>query len=582
MSIIQSFGAPLPTHMPDYLTIPQFILDKSPIEFLNRTSEDTARFYAAGTTCMMIEEETGQHITLPQMKERANALARGLKSRYGLRENDIASIFSPNHIDYAICVWATHRLGGIISPMSSTLTTSELEYQLKLIHCNMMFVHSSCLTVALEAITKIGGVGLTVVVIDSPINSKLMTVDNLVDIGLKMPPYKDLSLVPGEARKKIAFLCFSSGTTGLPKAVMISHFNVICNIIQAATFNHLYDSSIKWEEQRFRAGDVSSLVLPLYHIYGLVMNLHYVLFAGMNLVISGKFDFTKMLKSIKDYRISHLWIVPPQAVLFCKHAAVKSADLSSIRCCLVGAAPVTADLSRQLLAVLPGIHFGQGYGMTESSPTITMFPLSQKVGTLGSAGHFVSGTMAKIVTADGKLAAYGEAGELFVKGGQVSLGYYNNLQETQDTFIDGWLKTGDVAIVHSNGDVFVIDRIKELIKVKGLQVAPAELEGHLLVHPDIADAAVIGVPDEYTGQLPRAYVVLQPEQASAIKHDPRCAEEIRTRIFEHVSTALAKHKWLKGGIVFVDAIPKSSSGKILHRLLNDELVITVGKIETKL
>ncbi|KAK7471140.1 hypothetical protein VKT23_002552 [Stygiomarasmius scandens] len=180
--------------------------------------------------------------------------------------------------------------------------------------------------------------------------------------------------------------------------------------------------------------------------------------------------------------------------------------------------------------------------------------------------------MAKIVASDGTLATYGQAGELFVKGGQISLGYYQNTKATQETFIDGWLKTGDIAIIHSNGDIFIVDRIKELIKVKGLQVAPAELEGHLLEHPYITDAAVIGIPDEYAGELPRAYVVLHPEQASAVKMDHKIENEIQHHIFKHVSDTKAKYKWLHGGIIFVDAIPKSASGKILRRVLRDVAV----------
>ncbi|KAK7434667.1 hypothetical protein VKT23_020075 [Stygiomarasmius scandens] len=228
-----------------------------------------------------------------------------------------------------------------------------------------------------------------------------------------------------------------------------------------------------------------------------------------------------------------------------------------------------------LLKIFPNVHLGQGYGMTESCGTISMFPLSQKIGTLGSGGQLLPGTSAKVVKEDGSLAKIGEIGELWVKGDQIALGYYGDENATRETFVDGWLRTGDQVLFKSNGDIFILERIKELLKVKGLQVAPAELEGHLLVHPQVSDAAVIGIPDEYHGELPLAFVVLQPETALAMKGDKSgtCAEQMRKSIFKasHVSNVKSKHKWLTGGILFTDVIPRNPSGKILRRVLRERV-----------
>ncbi|KIK62621.1 hypothetical protein GYMLUDRAFT_42071 [Collybiopsis luxurians FD-317 M1] len=581
MSIFHSLGPSLP-QIPDNLTLPQFLLDKHPLDFLDRTRKDIDAFNLQlrddlGLDCgSLIEEDTGRQLRFSEMKERSDALARALKAKFGSlllgpdqsQRSFTVSIFSPNHLYYTTCIWATHRLGGIVSPMSSTSTVSELGYQLKLIKSSLMFVHEDCLSVALEAISNAGLTGIPIIVIESSRND-LYTVDQLVDLGNLLPPYPELHLSPGEAKEKIAFLSFSSGTTGMPKAVMLSHYNIICNIIQMAAFHRVFDSSIERDEQRFRPGDVGSCAVPIYHIYGLTLNLHFPLFARMNVVISRKFDFEVWLKSIEEYRISHIWIVPPQAILFCKHPAVKSAKLSSLRYCMIAGAPASAELCRQFQEVFPGIEFGQGFGMTETSPVATLFPLSERVGKIGSVGQLVSGTLAKIVRPDGKLATYGEAGELLLKGGQIALGYYGNKEATRETFVDGWLKTGDVAIIHPDGSLNIVDRLKEFLKVKGFQVAPPELEGHLLSHPYIADAAVIGIPDEYAGQLPRAYIVLHPDKASAVREDADMEKKIRSLVFNYVSEAKARYKWLDGGICFVNAIPKSPTGKILRRVLRE-------------
>ncbi|KAI3604957.1 phenylacetyl-ligase [Moniliophthora roreri] len=423
--------------------------------------------------------------------------------------------------------------------------------------------------------------------------------DELVVLGSQCAAVVEKPMKAGEAKSRIAFLAPSSGTTGVQKVFS-----------PEPRFGHLTHASVT----------LGSRYLPLQRYksllsIALVKNMHHdqsdvsdpaTSVADMTLVLAPAFHFERFLGSIEKYKITHLTLVPPQAVLFCKHPSVKKFSLSSVRYCIVAAAPLSATLTEGLLKIFPNVHLGQGYGMTETCGTVSMFPLSQKVGTLGSGGQLLPGVVAKVVKQDGSLAGVGEVGELYVQGGQVALGYYGNERATKETFVDGWLRTGDQVLFNEKGDIFIVERIKELIKVssslrsfyesnlehdfvfshlslhpaslpflvlfgfgqvKGLQVPPAELEGHLLMHTSIADAAVIGVPDEYAGELPLAFIVLQPEIAAAVGKDPEVAEEVRTSIFKHVAAAKSRHKWLMGGIVFIDSIPRNASGKILRRLL---------------
>ncbi|KAF8891414.1 phenylacetyl-CoA ligase [Infundibulicybe gibba] len=576
MSVISSIASPLVDPV-DNLTIPQFLLDDT-------FQHPTLLARKAGVPCL-IEEITGQKIYFDELKSRTHYIAKAIKARWDIGRGDIVAAFSPNHIDYPTSIWAVLQLGGVIAATSPSLTADELVYQLQIAKPVLLVVHLDVLPTALKAAGTLGFPQSKIIVIDghkSPNPLPYTSIEDLVREGRSAPDFTEMTFKQGEAKTTTAFLCFSSGTTGKPKAVCISHYNLICNVIQVATFNRIHEEYAPWDDRRFRPGDVCSGVLPLYHIYGLVVNLHFILYAGMTLVVTQKFNFEQMLDSISRYRITHLMIVPPQAVLFCKHPAVAKSDLSSVRYCLVAGAPVTAELSKQLLERFPDIHLGQAYGMTETCATVSMFPITQKVGTLGSGGQLVSGTTVKVVKTDGSLAKVGESGELYVQGGQVALGYYQNEAATNETFPDGWIRTGDEVAFLPNGDLFVVDRIKEIMKVKGFQVAPAELEGHLLDHPDIADAGVVGIADEYSGEVPLAFVVLQSKAAELAKTDARHAEDIKKSIFKHVSDAKSQYKWLAGGIVFLDILPKSPSGKILRRVLREQAKGITSKPRAKL
>jgi len=289
----------------------------------------------------------------------------------------------------------------------------------------------------------------------------------------------------------------------------------------------------------------------------------------LSLVVIERFSFVEFLKTIVRHRITHLLIVPPQMVLICKHPAVKNFDLSHIKFCLCGAAPVSAELTQQFMQTLPNCSMGQGYGLTETCTSVALIPPSQRIGTIGSAGQLLPGIETRVVKANGQLALPGEPGELVVKGPSMAIGYLNNDKATKETFIDGWIHTGDEVVIKENRELFIVDRLKEIIKVRGFQVAPAELEGHLLNHPDVADVCVVGIPDDFSGELPLAFVVAETNAAKRLAADPQGAEKLKSTLMKHVADHKVPYKHLTD-LEFVDSVPKNPSGKLLRRVLRDK------------
>ncbi|EDR13168.1 uncharacterized protein LACBIDRAFT_308714 [Laccaria bicolor S238N-H82] len=533
-------------------------------------------------------------------------------------------LFSRNHIDYPVAMWATHMLGGVISGANPDFLANELLYQVKATGASMIIAHPESLQVALEVAETAGLPQDRVVLLNAESSmstyskSKRDTIDDLVEYGLNVKTsFSEKRLDPGEAKTKLAFLSFSSGTTGQPKAVAIPHYALIANVIQMAAHNKINENYCAWEDQRYRPGDIAIGVLPLYredtlwsiatllilfsrHLWPCRQSAFYFTLRGepylltsiiqslehqlkMTLVVVPKFNFVGMLDSIIRHRITHLFLVPPQVVLLCKHEAVKRYDLRQyIRLIMCGAAPLSHELNQQLFAMFPDAHIGQGYGkgMTETCTVTIMWPITTKRGKSGSSGVLIPGTVARVVKPDGSLAGYDEPGELVIKSPSVALGYANNEQ--------AWVKTGDEVRIDKAGEVTVLDRLKEIIKVKGLQVAPAELEGCLLDHPDISNACVVGIPDDYCailcleqfrrlltqafagGEIPLAFVVLNKEAAGRLKRDPGLSAHLKASIMKHVADNKVGYKHLAGGVEFVSAIPTSPSGKLLRRVLRDQ------------
>ncbi|KAL2170852.1 hypothetical protein VTG60DRAFT_4339 [Thermothelomyces hinnuleus] len=554
----------LPFDPPDSITIGEFMRN----EIYGRRPISKSR---NPFTCGL----TGKTYTVIESHQRSDEIAKALSKIMGWQPNGdspwdkVIAVFSFNTIDYLSVLHAVHRLSGIATPANVAYSASELEHQLRSSGAKALFTCAPVLETALQAAKAVGIPEDKVFIMDLPNQtqkSPFKTVDDLVELGRSLPDLEPLRWVKGQGARQVAFLCYSSGTSGLPKAVMISHRNVIANTMQYCLFEDVSRKKFGIDNQ------VTLGLLPFSHIYGLVVVAHSATWRGDEVIVLPKFELTDYLRAIERFKINHLLLVPPIVVrMLSSKDLLKKYDLSSVRMIFTGAAPLGKQTAEEVVRLYPNWRLGQGYGMTESSTVVCS--TSEHDICPGTSGSLVPGTRAKVIDQDGKeITEYGKPGELLVQSPSVTLGYLNNEKATAEAFIwdeDGrWLRTGDEVIVTKADSgyehITIVDRLKELIKVKGHQVAPAELEAHLLTHPAVDDCAVIAVPDERDGEVPKAFVVTPASMASRNK------EEVAAEITKHVRDHKAHYKWLKGGIEFIDAIPKSPSGKILRRLLRDK------------
>ncbi|KAJ9155446.1 Acetyl-CoA synthetase-like protein [Pleurostoma richardsiae] len=518
---------------------------------------------------------TGRTFTSAQVFERTENLAKALGKRMGWVPNDgttwdkVVGVFSLNTIDYVTVLYAIHRLNGIATPANAVYSAAELGHQLKSSGATALFTCIPLLETAVRA-AKASGIPESKVFImgipgfeDKP---PFVTVENLIVEGVKLPALDRLRWGKGQGARQPAFLCYSSGTSGLPKAVMISHRNVIANAMQYRAHESVGREKLGVETQ------VMLGLLPFSHIYGLVVGAHGGPYRGDEVIVLPKFELPTFLRAVERFKINHLLLVPPIVIRIIRSPEeCKKYDLSSVRYLYVGAAPTGEETVKELKQLYPKWNIGQGYGMTETATVVVS--TSEHDILNGSSGSLVPGTRAKVIGLDGReVTGHQQPGELLIQSPSVTLGYLNNEKASSETFVwdeDGrWIRTGDEVIVTKSPagheHIVVVDRIKELIKVKGHQVAPAELEAHLLTHPAVSDCAVIQIPDERSGEVPKAFVVL----AGAFAGKPQ--EEVAGEILKFVEEHKAPYKWIKGGIEFVEVIPKSPSGKILRRLLRDK------------
>ncbi len=481
-----------------------------------------------GDAPALIEGATGRVLTYSQLVEQTRRLAAGL-SRGGIRQRDVVAIWSPNSPEYAVVFHAVSRLGAILTTVNPTYTVEELAYQLTDAGARMLITTSALLEKARAAIAE-AGKPIDIITIDE--------VDGLPSLASTMVD-ADPPAVTIDPDQDIVVLPYSSGTTGLPKGVMLTHRNLVANLLQI--------DAMELSEIRALLG-----VLPFFHIYGMVVIMNHGLLRGAAVVTLPRFELETVLRILQDHPIAMAHVVPPVVIAFAKHPMVDKFNLSNLRWVFSGAAPLGSEITSTLQARLP-IKVRQGYGMTELSPVTHYTPVDGE--RAGKVGLLAPSTELRIVDpATGADLAEGEAGEVWIRGPQVMKGYLNNPEATALTIdADGWLHTGDIGVVDVEGYLEVVDRLKELIKVKAFQVAPAELEALLLKHPKIADAAVYGVPDDECGEVPKAVVVAR---------EPLTCDEVKAFIESHV----AHYKRLRH-VVFAEAIPKSPSGKILRRVL---------------
>jgi len=351
---------------------------------------------------------------------------------------------------------------------------------------------------------------------------------------------------------------FSSGTTGKPKGVMLSHHNLLSNVLQCMPYEGDYIKP-KIKNDWSTRGTVL-VPLPFFHIYGMTAGMCVPLNAGGKLILMAQFDLQKYLEIIQNHKVTRSYVVPPIVLGLAKHPIVSNYNLSSLECLMSGAAPLGSDVQAMAAKRLNCI-IKQAWGMTELSPAATLISDSMVKNhddILGKSGILVPGTEGKIVDpVSGKDMNCDEEGEIMIRGPQVMQGYFDNIEATNSTLRkDGWLHTGDIGKFEGDdGWLIITDRCKELIKYKGFQVPPAELEARILSMPSVKDCVVIPVLDEEAGELPRAYVV-KADGATITEQD----------VIQFVEKHVAPHKRLRGGVVFTDSIPKSASGKLLRRV----------------
>jgi acyl-CoA synthetase (AMP-forming)/AMP-acid ligase II len=479
----------------------------------------------------LVDGPTGRTITFNQLGAMIHAVASGL-ARRGFVKGDVFAIFSPNLPEYAVAWHGAALAGGIITTINPLYTSEELAFQLNDAGAKYLLTIPQFLDRALEAANQ-SAVKEVFVLGEaegaSPFASLLDPDPQPIEVSID--PQSDLVVLP-----------YSSGTTGLPKGVMLTHFNLVANICQSEPVVPVGED------------DTAIGILPFFHIYGMTVIMNSALHRGCTVVTMPRFDLEEFLRIMQDHRVTRAFLVPPIVLALAKHPLVDKYDLSALKTILSGAAPLGADLAGECSDRL-GCLVTQGYGLTETSPVTHAIPADPAKNKPGSIGPPIPNTECRVVDpATGDDLGAGESGEVWIRGPQVMQGYLNNPQATNATLDpQGWLHTGDIGYADEDGYFFVVDRLKELIKYKGFQVAPAELEAILVTHPGVSDAAVIPSPDEEAGEIPKAFVVLNSDVST-------------DELMEFVAGKVAPYKKIRRMEV-VEEIPKSPSGKILRRVL---------------
>ncbi|PPQ69304.1 hypothetical protein CVT24_001670 [Panaeolus cyanescens] len=554
-------------HIPDDMTLAQFMLG----------CQHDIQPERQNIPCL-IDNDTGRTIGMVELKRRTEQLSIGLAQTFRIGENDVGKGSRPSQShryaiyivytlraefhgtkDYPVAIWATHLLGGIVTCSNPQLKVDELVHQLNTVKVKLILVNSSALGTALSAARIIGLPSDRIVLIDATecnnsaaeFSSEAWTIPRLVSAGEQAAAsFSDSRASTNGTVKgssKVALLCWSSGTTGPPKAVAISHTALIANIIQMAVHNGVKRSEGSIRKRRsYNPGDVALGVLPFYRKKFAVPSslCKHAASPSAILLHDRRGDWEVLLSRHAQKYFSLRYFSPLPST---------TSSISSDE----GAAPVPPPVQETLFRLFPNVQIGQAYGLTEMTTTVSMIAADQEHGRLGSSGRLLPGIMARVIKPDGSVAESGERGELVVKGPASAMGYFNDPAATKETFVNGWVRTGDEVVVTEDQEVFVLDRIKEMIKVKGFQVAPAELEGCLLTHPDVEDACVVSVLDDVGRELPTAYVVLSTSTSRCLQRNETRSVQCKQSIIDFVTQHKAPYKRLTGGVLFTEVIPVS-------------------------
>lgn len=497
-----------------------------------------ARAAEFGDEPALVDGTDGTTLTYTQLDAFHRRIAAGLADA-GVRKGDVLALHSPNTVAFPLAFYAATRAGASVTTVHPLATPEEFAKQLRDSEARWIVTLSPLLAAARRAAELAGGVEEIFVCDSAPGHRSLADMlgstahEPVVDID----PVTDVAALP-----------YSSGTTGTPKGVMLTHRQIATNLAQL-------EPAVPTGP-----GDRILAVLPFFHIYGLTALMNAPLRQGAAVVVLPRFDLETFLAAIENHRITGLYVAPPIVLALAKHPAVAHYDLSSLKYIISAAAPLDANLAAACSQRLGLPPVGQAYGMTELSPGTHVVPVrDMPTAPPGTVGKLIAGTEMRVVSLDDpdKDLGIGEAGELLIRGPQVMKGYLGRPDETAAMIDpDGWLHTGDVGYVDGGGWLFVVDRVKELIKYKGFQVAPAELEALLLTHPGIADAAVVGEYNDDNNEVPHAYVV---RQQTAL-------DLSQSEVLMYVAERVAPYKRVRV-VTFIDTVPRAASGKILRREL---------------
>ncbi|MFD3834653.1 4-coumarate--CoA ligase family protein [Streptomyces sp. NPDC058642] len=493
-----------------------------------------------GDNPALVDGTNGTTLTYAQLDLFHRRVAAGL-AEAGVAKGDVLALHSPNTIAFPTAFYAATRAGATVTTVHPLATPEEFAKQLRDSASRWIVTVSPLLETARRAAELAGGVEEIFVCDSAPGHRSLLDM-----LGSTAPePVIDIDPV-----EDVAALPYSSGTTGVPKGVMLTHRQLATNLAQLSP------------ALAVGPGDRILAVLPFFHIYGLTALMNGPLRNGATVVVLPRFDLESFLAAIQNHRITGLYVAPPIVLALAKHPLVTQYDLSTLRYVISAAAPLDAKLAEACSQRLNLPPVGQAYGMTELSPGTHVVPLAaMRHAPPGTVGRLVAGTEMRIVSLDDpdKDVGVGEDGEILIRGPQVMKGYLGRPDATAAMIdADGWLHTGDVGHADADGWLFVVDRVKELIKYKGFQVAPAELEALLLTHPGIADAAVIGVYNDDGNEVPHAYVV----------RGPTATDLSEGEVMMYVAERVAPYKRVRQ-VTFIDGVPRAASGKILRRQLRE-------------
>ncbi|KAJ9636298.1 hypothetical protein H2201_007843 [Coniosporium apollinis] len=524
-------------------------------------------------TPLWLDSSNPRHCLSPrQLLLWVKRLAVGL-DKIGVKPGEVVMIHTPNHIFVPVAYLGIVGSGRVFSGANPVYTASEMVHQIKNTGSTVILSHPTLAKTAVAAARKAGLPEGRVYLFSDEENAPVDGVKDwrsLLGTAEEGERYSWHRMSEEEALQTVATVNFSSGTTGLPKGVRISHFNLIANIEQTIVMR--YDRRPYGAHNKPPERWVG--FLPLYHAYGQLYTILMNVKLQVPVYVMKQFLYEEFLRVIQTYKITDLQVAPPILVMLDKRPETPKYDLSSVKHVLCGAAPLSKELQNSVSKKFK-IQINQGWGMTEVTCSGHHVPGGINDDS-GSVGLLNPNTECMLVDDDGNEVAPGQPGEMYVRGPQVCLGYWKNEQATKETLSpDGWLKTGDVAIVKDDW-FWIVDRKKELIKVNALQVAPAELEAVLLEHDEVADAAVCGIT-LHGEEWPRAYIHLKDTAKGSLTED---------RIHAWMKEKVAKHKQLVGGIMFVDEIPKLASGKIMRKIIREwakrDAVALEGKVKARL